>query len=239
MSHSVLHKAASMQFWPTTVKQSMLAMQRLIHNPNKFRDELKLMTGKTLLSAVYAYEVTSLHDPLVEVVVTALKHISEAALPGKTKEMIDTPFKWAEDQIHKGNTSPSVVKTLLSELGNQKDNTLDIVEEIDRIKWATGTLFAGTSQRHIASILIFVLAMTLYPEVQSQARAEIDQAIGKDRLPEMEDRDLLPYIECVMKEVLGWQSVAPLAVPHVCTEGDEYAGYRIPKGAPVFGNVWY
>jgi cytochrome P450 len=50
----------------------------------------------------------------------------------------------------------------------------------------------------------------LHPDVHAKAQAEIDTVIGEDRLPEMEDRSSLPYIECVIKEVLRWQSVIPL-----------------------------
>jgi hypothetical protein len=39
------------------------------------------MSGSTLLLAVYGYEVTSAHDPLVELVETALDHLCDAAIP--------------------------------------------------------------------------------------------------------------------------------------------------------------
>jgi hypothetical protein len=39
------------------------------------------MTGTTLLEAVYGYEVTSAHDPLVELVESALDHMGEAGIP--------------------------------------------------------------------------------------------------------------------------------------------------------------
>lgn len=35
--------------------------------------------------------------------------------------------------------------------------------------------------------------MTLHPEVQRKAQAEIDAVIGNDRLPNFEDREDLPY----------------------------------------------
>jgi hypothetical protein len=46
--------------------------------------------------------------------------------------------------------------------------------------------------------------MTLYPNVRRKAQDEIDDAIGGPgvRLPTLEDRIHLPYLECVLKEVL-------------------------------------
>lgn len=52
--------------------------------------------------------------------------------------------------------------------------------------------------------------MTLYPEVQKTAQAELDAVIGSDRLPSFSDRPQLPYLEAVLKEVLRWNPVAPM-----------------------------
>jgi Cytochrome P450 len=42
--------------------------------------------------------------------------------------------------------------------------------------------------------------MVLNPEVQLKAQNELDSIIGFDRLPTLEDRPSLPYIERVMQE---------------------------------------
>lgn len=51
------------------------------------------------------------------------------------------------------------------------------------------------------------MAMALHPEVQDKAQAEIDRVIGPDRLPQVADRDSLPYVTAVMREVLRWQPI--------------------------------
>jgi cytochrome P450 len=48
----------------------------------------------------------------------------------------------------------------------------------------------------------FILALLLYPEVFAKVQAEIDQKTGGERLVDFDDRDSLPYFECVLKEVL-------------------------------------
>jgi len=80
--------------------------------------------------------------------------------------------------------------------------------------------------------------MTLYPEVQRKAQAEIDGVIGNDRLPEFSDEDALPYLQAVLKEVLRWHPVTPLSVTHRVTQSDIYEGYFIPAGSIVIPNVW-
>lgn len=54
------------------------------------------------------------------------------------------------------------------------------------------------------------LAMTLFPEAQKIAQAEIDAIIGLDRLPSLSDRQSLPYIEALVKEIHRWHVVSPM-----------------------------
>ena len=42
--------------------------------------------------------------------------------------------------------------------------------------------------------------MVLHPDVLKKAQEEVDRVVGTDRLPTLEDRPNLPYIECVLKE---------------------------------------
>ena len=77
--------------------------------------------------------------------------------------------------------------------------------------------------------------MLVHPEYQKRAQLELDKVVGPSRLPTMEDIVHLPYIEAILKEVLRWKPVTPLALPHTTASSDEYRGYYIPKGAIVLG----
>lgn len=52
-------------------------------------------------------------------------------------------------------------------------------------------------------LLTFFVIMVLHPDVATKAQEEIDNIIGSDpeRLPTFEDRNNLPYLDCVLKEV--------------------------------------
>lgn len=80
--------------------------------------------------------------------------------------------------------------------------------------------------------------MTLHPEAQKRAQAELDAVLG-DRLPTFADKVDLPYVTAVMKEVIRWLPVLPLAVPHRAINADQYKDFYIPAGASVLGNAWY
>src|ERR1700730_14967184 len=99
--------------------------------------------------------------------------------------------------------------------------------------------------------------MTLYPEVQRKAQAEIDRVIGNACLPVYSDEDSLPYLQAMLKEILRWHPVAPLCqfstsclvtvrLPHNltgvaprATKSDVYEGHFIPAGSIIIPNVWY
>lgn len=55
------------------------------------------------------------------------------------------------------------------------------------------------------------MAMTLNPEKQKLAQEEIDRIVGEDRIPTMDDRELLPYVNATIKEVLRWHPALPLS----------------------------
>lgn len=63
-----------------------------------------------------------------------------------------------------------------------------------------------------------MLAMTLHPDVMRRAQASIDLAVGRERMPGFADREKLPYIEAMVKEVLRWRTPGPLAVPRRTTQ---------------------
>ncbi|KAG9100282.1 hypothetical protein FS749_015775 [Ceratobasidium sp. UAMH 11750] len=152
--------------------------------------------------------------------------------------MINEPFDWTKSQMSAGIASASILKNLLTEMENNPSFEHGVEEEEDRIRWVVGTLYAAGADTIVSSIMTFILAMVLHPEIQQKAQAELDSVLGENRLPELSDRESLPYMNCILKEVSRWNSVAPLGVAHACSQDDEYKGYRIPKGSMVIGNTW-
>ena len=76
-------------------------------------------------------------------------------------------------------------------------------------------------------------AMTLHPQIQRRAQAELDVVIGPNRLPTLEDKPLLPYTTALIKECFRWRNVTPLGFPHIACEDGEYQGFFIPKGSTL------
>jgi cytochrome P450 len=61
-----------------------------------------------------------------------------------------------------------------------------------------------------AVLMKFFLMMVVHPAVQEKAQAEIDAVVGRDRLPTMDDRPLLPYLDAVFREMLRHTPTVPL-----------------------------
>lgn len=148
-----------------------------------------------------------------------------------TESMIDIPYAFVQHQMKKGAYRPSFVSSLLESGIDHEDET--------PIKRAAAVMYGGAADTSAASIHGFVLAMLLFPEVQKKAQEEIDTVIGHDRLPNHGDRESLPYVNAVVKEVFRWLPVAPLAIPHRTDEDIEYGGYLIPKGSLLLPSIWW
>ncbi|XP_006825849.1 cytochrome P450 2B1-like [Saccoglossus kowalevskii] len=75
-------------------------------------------------------------------------------------------------------------------------------------------------------------------DTQTQIQAELDNVVGRGRLPEMSDKPNLPYTEAAVNEVLRMSSTAPLSVPRWTTTDTCVLGYDIPKNTMVWPNLW-
>ncbi|EEB95205.1 hypothetical protein MPER_05862 [Moniliophthora perniciosa FA553] len=89
------------------------------------------------------------------------------------------------------------------------------------------------------ALYMFFLMMCLHPDVQRRAQAEIDEVVGRDRLPTFEDKDKMPYLEALTKEVLRQHVPVPTGLPHSTTEDDIHDGWYIPKGSLILANIWW
>ena len=56
----------------------------------------------------------------------------------------------------------------------------------------------------------FTIAMLHYPEIMRKAQAELDKVVGRERAPNFEDKNNLPYVQAIVRETLRWRPVAPL-----------------------------
>ncbi|TEB33718.1 cytochrome P450 [Coprinellus micaceus] len=154
--------------------------------------------------------------------------------------MMEVPYAVVKSEMKTGIAVPSYTSALLESRADPLDGSVNPEDEED-IRGSAGTLYAGMSSSPYspsAFLHTFVLAMVLNPDVLKKAQEEMDRVIGTHRLPTMEDRESLPYFDCVLKEVLRWNPLVPLGMPHRLMEDDCYRDFFIPKGSTILVNIY-
>ncbi|XP_069116655.1 steroid 17-alpha-hydroxylase/17,20 lyase-like [Argopecten irradians] len=84
----------------------------------------------------------------------------------------------------------------------------------------------------------FLLYMAAYPEIQKKAQKEIDNAVGQNRLPGLDDRPSMPYTEAVLHEIMRVATVAPMGFPHSARIDSKLCGFDIPERTTIMINQW-
>lgn len=99
---------------------------------------------------------------------------------------------------------------------------------------------AGSDTSRV-SIGQMIAGAATYPDWVARARKQLDDVCGSnaDRLPEFSDRERLPYITAVVKEIFRWRpNLAEIGAPTALTKDDEYEGYHFPAGTVFVWNAW-
>ncbi|KAH7930182.1 cytochrome P450 [Leucogyrophana mollusca] len=264
--HQAFRSEASLAYHPMQIRKARELVSNLLEDPENYAAHLQTHSASIIMSVLYGYETAARDDPLVAIVDRAvtlavgairpevaaflgafpfLQHIP-AWFPGASlkrtallsqkyaHEMIEAPFKYVQQSMASGTAAPSMVVDALKKItGNDPSGNVEMA-----IKESSVTAFAAASETTASTLLIFILAMLLHPKVQERAQAEIDAVVGTDKLPDFEDRQSLPYVEAVLREVLRWHPAVPLSIPHATTKSDIYEGQFIPQGATIITNTW-
>ncbi|KFW93666.1 Cytochrome P450 2D17, partial [Phalacrocorax carbo] len=107
----------------------------------------------------------------------------------------------------------------------------------NNLRLVTSDLLAAGSETTSTTLRWAFLYMILHPEIQSKVQAEIDEVIGRDRSPTMEDQVSMPYTNAVIHEVQRFGDVVPIGLPHMTYRGTELQGFFIPKGTTIITNL--
>ncbi|XP_003472957.2 cytochrome P450 1B1 [Cavia porcellus] len=110
--------------------------------------------------------------------------------------------------------------------------------DMENVPAAVSDIF-GASQDTLSTALLWLLILfTRYPDVQARVQAELDQVVGRDRLPCMNDQPNLPYVMAFLYEAMRFSSFLPVTIPHATTDNAFVLGYYIPKNTVIFVNQW-
>ncbi|KAF8066895.1 cytochrome P450 [Lyophyllum atratum] len=267
MFHRQFQQSVAPVHWPVQRKEAHALMRRLLDSPGDLIEHLRHNSASVIMNVTYGINIAPKGDRYITIAEKALGGMAEAANPGAflvdlipflkhipewvpgagfqrkarewkeaVYEMRDAPFEAVMHAIKAGTASPSFVSNLVADLETESKDHLG--KNIELVKACAGMAYAGGTESTLSALSSFVLAVIIHPEVQTKGQAELDSVLGHSRLPDFSDRKSLPYIGAIVKEVLRWSPVAPLGLPHMVTNDDEYKGFFIPAGTTVVGNTW-
>ncbi|RYN79807.1 O-methylsterigmatocystin oxidoreductase [Alternaria alternata] len=236
----------------------------VLDSPNELFEHIKKEAGAVILRITYGYTPNAKgRDPLVDMAGQTMAEFADSSVPGKwsvdvlpflrflpdwcpgtsfkrtARQMAEQltrtaeePYAFVKTQMQDKEAKTSFLSQAIESLGS--DASMEYIH-----KWSAASMYLGGADTTVSSLMTFFLAMAVFPQVQKKAQEELDRVLGGERLPITSDKASLPYIEAVMKETHRWHPVAPMAIPHCCTQEDSIKGYRIPKGAMILPNNWW
>ncbi|KIY43463.1 cytochrome P450, partial [Fistulina hepatica ATCC 64428] len=156
----------------------------------------------------------------------------------RVTRLITRPLQFVHTQIENGTAPPSLALDCLS-MAKAQETGLSAEHESD-VRWVTGSMYGANNERYsktYTAVMNFVLACISYPDVIEKARIELDRVVGCNRLPDLNDRDRLPYVNACVQELYRWRVVVPTSLPRESERDEIYRGYFIPKGTIIIPNA--
>lgn len=136
-----------------------------------------------------------------------------------------------------GTETPSFIGSYLKEIEQSKDVPNNSFTEEQLLATCLDLFQAGTETT--SNTLSFGLIYMVHnPAVQAKVRHELDRVIGRSRLPTLNDRSDLPYVEAVLCEIQRMANVAPLGIVHRALETVKFGDYIIPKDAIMLVSLY-
>ena len=115
------------------------------------------------------------------------------------------------------------------EIAKETGKEIGSIEDIQGLM--VDIVFAGSDTT--SSVLAwYVLYIVLHEDVQKKIHAELDEIVGKERLPSWQDAKKLPYLQASICEVLRLSRILPVYGTNAIRD-TVIGGYHIPKDTYV------
>ncbi len=132
----------------------------------------------------------------------------EQARHRREEKLFKGNVSYVKQMMNSTGASPSFVKTFLEDKEREQGSEKQQWGEVAEATYVVGLMAIAGALTIGSPIQSYVLAMLHFPEWQVKLQDEIDRELG-GRCPEWEDREKLPLLRAVVKEVLRWRPPVP------------------------------
>ena len=149
------------------------------------------------------------------------------------KQIDETVYRIIADSRKNGGAENHLMAMLLDMVDDETGEGMTDQQLRDEV---TTLFLAGYETTSIALTWAFDF-LVHNPEMMERLRAEVDGAVGSDRLPTFADLPKMPYSRMILQETLrirppAWQ------LPRTAIEDDEIDGHHIPAGTNLIGLIY-
>lgn len=147
-------------------------------------------------------------------------------------------MKEHERNLKNGPISPDFIYAYLGKMDEERNKPLSNFEYV-HLETSALSLFTGGSNPTFVSIHWHLLNIANNPDtLQSELQREIDEVIGRDRVPRWDDHKRMPFTMATIWEMHRWRTNNPLGIPREANKDLHIRGYLVPKGTAVIPNMW-
>ncbi|GAB1865261.1 Probable cytochrome P450 305a1 [Camponotus japonicus] len=126
------------------------------------------------------------------------------------------------------NQPRDLIDAFLFEISNKNDDENTIFDRENLLVLCLDLFLAG-SKTTIDTLTTTFLFLSLNPEWLKILQTELDNVVGRSRVPTEDDLPFLPMTEAFLAEAQRYLILAPLGIPHKTLEEVSINEYRIPK----------
>ena len=130
------------------------------------------------------------------------------------------------------------IDVYLNELRLKKEESATNLVKLDseNMIHTIAQIFSAGTDTTTQTIRWGLTFLVAYPDTQARVQQEIDEVVGRDRLPKLSDKPSLPYTCATINEIQRMRR-DNTAMPHKCNKSVSVCGVTIPKDAVVAANI--
>ncbi|XP_077780435.1 cytochrome P450 2C20-like isoform X1 [Podarcis muralis] len=114
----------------------------------------------------------------------------------------------------------------------KQTNPENIYSTEELVQCVFGLFIAGSTNSSTA-LVFSLLVMAKFPHIQAKVQQEIDEVVGANRIPGMDDWVRMPFTNAVIHETQRFEKGSLEGFPRATTCRTEFRGYIIPQSTTV------